>query len=214
MTWPKITQLVWVKTRSRTQQEQNTVITAPQSPSLTFQAAQSHTRAERSEEAPWVMWTLLSAAEAKQRRQMVQEDQGWLHILMCSQTRLPEEEAFDLSLEDKRDFLHLISSLPRDLSPSAIILFTFPPAALQFCNTSPELPALLQSLPRHLQNKTSLHPRILWSPVQGSLSFSDLSICPPIHSSIQLPHLLLLEGFNFTDTSVQGSSILKHTFSI
>lgn len=100
---------------------------------------------------------------------------------MCSQTRLPEEEAFDLSLEDKRDSLHLISSLPRDLSPSAIILFTFPPAALQFCNTSSELPALLQSLPRHLQNKTSLHPRILWSPVQGSLSFSDLSICPPIH---------------------------------
>ena len=79
---------------------------------------------------------------------------------------------------------------------------------------SPELLPLLQSLHRHLQNKTSFHPRILWSPVQGSLSFRDLSICPSIHPSIQLSHLLLLEGFNFTDTSVQGSSILKHTFSI
>ena len=174
MTWPKITQLVWGKTRSRTQQD--AFVTTPQSPTLMFQAVQGYMWSDWREEGPWVVWALMNMVGAEQRRQMLQEDRGWQHFPRSSQTTHHEEATFDLWLENKKDFLHLTSSPPTDLSPSAIILMTFPPEAPWFsCSPQSRAPS---SAP--------------WIPVQGHLSFNDQFIYLSIYLSIHLLHLLLL----------------------
>lgn len=91
-----------------------------------------------------------------------------------SQTRCHEETAFKLQVEDRKDFLLVISSSPSDPLPSAVIFITRPFAALWFKAPSsffhPPLPEMFRSLSPSVINSLA-HAPSLSPPSSTSSSF-------------------------------------------